>query len=187
MVMLGNIGKFVAAVILGFLVGLLSGIVLGFGLGLVLSLFFLEIVLAEQTILISILLSAVLGGLLGWFAVRMINKATETNDNPLAGVATGVVVGVIIATFVYGYIDIPDPSIFEQSFYTVPIFYGVSVGGQIGAIIFPIFGAAAVVRETITTYREFRKNTQPQNKDKNELSFYQSRNSNDEVQKHKGG
>jgi phosphate/sulfate permease len=181
MVMIGNIVKFVAAVILGFLLGLLSGMILGLGFGLALGLFFLEIVNAQQTILMSILLSAVLGGLLGLFAIRMINKVTENNDNPFAGIATGIVVGVITAVFVYGYIDIPDPSLFEQAFYTIPMFYGVSVGGQIGAIIFPIFGAAAVVREIITDYRELRKNTQLQNKDKNELSFYRSQNSVDDV------
>jgi phosphate/sulfate permease len=179
--MIGNIVKFIAAVILGFLVGLLSGMILGLGVGLALSLFFLEIVQAQQTILMSILLSAVLGGLLGLFAVQIINKATESEDKPLAGIVTGVVVGVIVAVFVYGYIDIPDPSVFEQDLYTIPMFYGVSVGGQIGAIIFPIFGAAAVVREIIADYRELRKNTTPQNTDKNELSFYRSQNSNDDV------
>jgi hypothetical protein len=171
----------IAALVVGFLLGFLCGVILGLAFGLGLSLFFREIVFAHQTILMSILLSSILGGLLGWFAIQIINRFAETNDKAWAGIAAGVVVGVIVAVWLYGYIDIPDPSVFEQSFYTVPIFYSVSIGGQTGTIIFSIFGVAAVIRDAIRNHQEIRKNAKLKEESKNELSFYRSKNSVDDV------
>ena len=175
--MIGNILKVIAAIIIGFLVGLMSGAILGIPFGLGISLFFREIVFSHQTVLMSIILSSILGALLGLFSIQIINRVAETDDKPFAGIVVGAFVGIIVAIFLYGYIDIPDPSIFEQSFYPFPIFYSVSIGSQIGAIIFPIFGAAAVVRDITRTYAEIRKNKERENEQKNELSFYRSRNS----------
>ena len=163
---------------LGYIFGAMFGAVLGAGASLVFS----EILRAQQTILMSILLSLFLGGLLGLFALQINNKLFETNDHPLVGITTGAVIGVSLVAFFYGYIDIsnahylPDASFFDSS----PFDYSVAIGSRIGAIVFPLYGAIALVREKIATSMELRKNRQRDDESKNELSFYRSKNSVDD-------
>ena len=169
--MVKNILKIVGAVLGGLFVGLFIGVALGLVFGFVISLFFQEIVYLHQTILMSILLSVILGGLLVLISVKMLNSFLDTEDKPFGGIAAGVVVAVVVALFIYGFVDIPDLSVFEQSFYSIPLFYSVSVGGQIGAILCPILGIIATIRSIIRLQKEEKE---LEEEAKNRFSFYNS-------------
>ena len=154
--MIGHITKVVFVAIAGCLLGYLYGAFLGAFLGALPGLFFREIVYVNQTILMSMALSLISGGLLGFSAVQLINKFFNASDKLLMGVLIGVTVSFIVVFYIDGVIDISSLD-FKQSSYAFPIIYGGIVGGDIGAIVFPILGVIRVVREIIETYIEAKK------------------------------
>ena len=170
--MIGNLLKVIITLITGFLVGLVFGAAIGIVPGVLFSLFFQEIVFAKQTVLVSIILSMLEGGALGFFCIQVLNKVFETEDRPIAGAVMGALIGLMIAFFLYGVIYIPDPEVFNQGFYILPITYSVGVSSQIGSILYPLFGVAGVVRNIFKSYIEARKNKEQELDRKNELSFY---------------
>ena len=164
MVIIRSILKVVIAIIAGYIVGWLSGAVLGAFFGVLISFFIRDIVLPNQAVLISILLSLTLGSLLSLFASRIFNTLFETNINSFIGAIPGALIGLVIVVFVYGYIDVPDPDSYHGSitvnrFTLTPImFYSTKISSQIGATVFPIFSALGIIRETIKSHLELRRN-----------------------------
>jgi hypothetical protein len=163
----------------GSILGLILGAILGAVLGGGISLFFEQILLSHQTVLMSILISFCVGGLLGLFALLINNKLFDARDHPLVGITAGAVIGVVVMVFFYGYLDvsnipIPYPYVRGSHYFIFPPFtYSVSLGSRIGATIFPLFGATALVREENRTYREIKKNQESEN----DPSFYRGKNS----------
>lgn len=173
--MITNLLKVVAALIIGFLFGLMLGSVLGVLFGLLVGFFYQEIVYAGQAFLLSIVLALLLAGLMGAFATQILNKIFETEDRSIGGVLGGAVIGIGVVIF-YGIINTPEPESFNQGWYFVPLGYCVALGGQIGSIIFALFSARAVVRDMAVTASNLRTAKKRELENKNELSFYKSRN-----------
>lgn len=157
--MIGNILKVIIALILGCLFGLISGAISGALLGAIPGLFFREIILLKQTILMSISLGVILGGLFGLFATKLVDRFLDVKSKPFIGVIFGLLVGiiVIIRTGIIGNSDV-DAS--DKYMYLIPIFYSEIVGSQIGAIIFSIIGAAGVVRFIVEDHNTVKNNKQ---------------------------
>jgi hypothetical protein len=157
---IGNILKIVIALILGYLFGLVFGAISGALLGAIPGLFFREIILFKQSILMSITLVLILGGLLGLFASKLVNKFLDVNDNPFISMMFGLLVGILVIVFKVGVIGISDLDTSDQRIYLVPIFYGEIAGSAIGSIIFSIIGAIGVVRVIIKDDNDAKNNKQ---------------------------
>jgi len=158
--MIGNVLKTISALIFGGLLGLLFGAISGALLGAIPGLFFLEIILFKQTILMSITLVLILAGLLGLMATGLVNKFFDVNDRPLIGVMLGIFVGIIVIVFKVGVIGYSDLDTSSRYIYFIPIFYGEIAGSEIGSIIFSISGAAGVIRTIIRNRNAAKNNKQ---------------------------
>jgi hypothetical protein len=145
--MIRNILTIIATLGIGYLLGLTFGIILGIFLGGIPALFFREIVNSHQTVLMSISLTLVLGVLLGFFAMHLVNKIFAASDKPLIGALLGIAVSLMVVFFVEGVIDISDPEMFIKPMGIYPIIYGGILGSYIGSIVFPILGATRVIRD----------------------------------------
>ena len=156
--MIGNILKIIATLSISYLLGLTFGIIFGIFLGAIPALFFREIINSNQPVLLSITLSLILGGLLGFLAIQMVNNIFAASDKPLIGVLLGIALGFIVVFFVEGVIYLPDLETFTKPMIIYPIIYSGSVGCYIGAIIFPIIGAARVIRDILANNIEARSN-----------------------------
>jgi hypothetical protein len=175
MVVLGNMLKVVATIIVGYIIGLLSGVILGAVFGVFFSFFVPDFISSYQATLVSFFIALTLGSLLSSFASQVFNRMFETNINSFLGVIPGALFGLILVVFVYGYVDVSDPSgryvhRTVNHFVLTPIMpYSAKIGGQIGAIVFPLFGAVGVIREIIQSHLqlqrnlELRKNSPPSN------------------------
>jgi hypothetical protein len=152
--MIGNFFKIIATLVIGYFVGWIFGAMLGAFLGAIPSLFFREIFDSHQAVSMSISLSLLLGGILGFFATRMANKVFEANDKSFAGVAMGLVTGLLVVFFKDGVIGFSNTVTFRQSFYILPLIYSARVGDDTGSIIFSILGVTRVLRDIIETYKE---------------------------------
>jgi hypothetical protein len=167
---MGNIIKILAAILIGYILGFIVGATIGGILGLITSFFFWEIVFSNQTILMSIVMAVLLGGMCGYIAMEAGRRIFETPDKSWLGVVFGSVVGLMVL-FNYGVIYIPDPSIFEQGFYIIPVAYSVDLGKYIGSIFFPLIGIRGIIYEAAETRKRIKANEES----KNDLSFYKSR------------
>jgi len=177
--MIGNLFKIIIALILGFFVGLALGSALGLLVGLVVGFFYQEIVYSGQELLLSIVLALLLAGLMGSFATQSLNKMFETEHNHIGGALRCAVIGIGVIFF-YGIINTPDPDAFNPEWYFVPLGYCVSIGAQIGSIIFAFFSAGAVVQDLVISAANLRKARERKIESKNELSFYKSQNFSDD-------
>jgi len=165
--------KVLAAMIAGFFMGIILGSLIGAATGVIVSLFFLEIIQAHLTTLVSILIAIVTGGILGLVIIFSINKLFETETRLILGVIVGALAG-FVATILYGVIAPIYPMMFENM-YVIPIRYGSSIGGQTGSIMYPVIAAAAFIRDTMRTNAEWKKNREIEFERRNELSFYKSK------------
>jgi hypothetical protein len=147
MTVIGSVFRVIFAIIVGLLIGLLIGVILGLVFGLGISLIFREIIAAHGTVVVSILLAVILGGLIGYIARQITNRMLGLRDNPFAGALLGAVVGFVFVGFLYGVIDISNPAGLEYYLNGVAILYCVILGGRIGALVFAILAAVAVIRE----------------------------------------
>jgi len=155
--MIRNILMIFATLGIGYLLGLTFGIILGIFLCGIPSLLFREIVNSNQTVLMSISLTLVLGFLLGFFAMHLVNKIFAASDKPLIGALLGIAVSLMVVFFVEGVIDISDPEMFVKSMGIYPIIYGGILGSNIGSIVFPIIGTTRVIRDILANNKEIRK------------------------------
>jgi len=121
-------------------------------------LFFREIIAARATLLMSVLLSLMLGGSLGFIAMKATNRLIGLRDNPFVGAGTGAVMGLVVAIFFYGYIDISDSTGIEIALNGIAIIYSSTIGGRIGAVVFALLGAVAVIRERSMASTQLREN-----------------------------
>jgi hypothetical protein len=164
MVVLGNILKVVATIIVGYIVGFILGSILGTLFGMFISIFIQDIVSSQQAISFSILISLTMGGLISLFVSQVFNGLFETSINPFLGAIPGALIGLFLVVFVDGYFAISDMnnSYFPgtvQSWAATPIMpYCSTIGRQIGTIIFPLFGAIGTIREIIKSHLELQRN-----------------------------
>ncbi len=164
MAVLGNILKVVATIIVGYIVGFMLGSILGALIGIFASFFIPDVILPHQATLISLFISITLGSLLSSFASQVFNRLSETNINSFLGAIPGVLIGLIIVVFVYGYVDVSDPNNFYGRFSVkhlalTPVMpYSAKIGGQIGAVIFALFGAIGIIREMIQSHLQLQRN-----------------------------
>jgi hypothetical protein len=88
----------------------------------------------------------------------------ETNINSFLGAIPGAIIGLIIVVFVYGYVDVFEPTNFygyrsANHFVFTPVMaYSAKIGSQIGSITFPLFGAIGIIREIIKSHLELQRN-----------------------------
>jgi len=155
--MIGNIAKVVFTVILGLIVGLISGTILGFLLGFVISSIFGEIIIRGGTALLGILLALIFGSVLGFVARQFTNRFFGLHESPFKGAAIGAAIGLVYTFFFYGFLNLSDPSQVEGFLNGVAIFYSVRMGGRIGAVVFAILGAIAVIRERQITNAKLKE------------------------------
>jgi hypothetical protein len=167
--MIKNIIKVLAAIVVGYILGFVVGAILGGTLGFIASIFFREIVYSNQTILMSTVMAILLGGAIGYIATEAGRRMFETPDNRILGIVAGVVIGLVVL-FNHGVIYIPDPGVFDQRFYRVPVLYSLAIGHYIGTIIFPLIGIRGIIYEEMETRKRIKANEEG----KNELSFYKS-------------
>jgi len=156
--MVGNIIKFLAALVIGCIVGWILGAALGSFLGAIPALFFYEIVAANQEILFSALMSLIMGGLLGFVAVQFINKFMGASEKPFLGIALGVIVGFVVVIFMTGLIDFPNGQTVDSSESLYLVIYGGMIGGDIGLIIFPVLGGIKTLRDFVEGAKEMERN-----------------------------
>jgi hypothetical protein len=168
--MIKNIIKVLAAVVVGYILGFVVGAILGGILGFIASIFFREIVYSNQTILMSTVMAILLGGITGYIATESGRRIFETSDKPILGIVFGVVIGFIVLLN-HGVIYIPDPGVFDQRFYRIPVLYSSAIGHYIGTIIIPLIGIRGIIYEEMETRKRIKANEES----KNELSFYKSR------------
>jgi hypothetical protein len=133
------------------------GIILGIFLGGIPSLIFREIVNSHQTVLTSISLTLILGVLLGFFAIHLVNEIFAANDKPLLGVLLGIGVSLLVVFYIEGLIEITDPDMYMKPMAMYPIIYGGVVGGEIGSIVFPILGVTRVIKDIYKNNQEARE------------------------------
>jgi hypothetical protein len=155
--MIRNMLKIISTLCIGYILGLTFGIIFGIFLGGIPSLFFREIVNSHQTVLMSISLALILGVLLGFFAMHLVNKIFAASDKPLIGALLGIAVSLMVVFFVEGVIDISDPEMFVKPMGIYPIIYGGILGSDIGSIVFPIIGTTRVIRDILANNKETRK------------------------------
>jgi len=164
MVVLGNILKVVATIILGYIVGFLLGSILGALFGIFISFFIQDIVSPQQAVSFSILISLTMGGLISLFVSKVFNAMFETNINSFLGAIPGALTGLFLVVFVDGYFAVSDINNYYfhgtvQSWAATPIMpYCSTIGRQIGTIIFPLFGAIGIIREMIKSHLELQRN-----------------------------
>ena len=145
-----NLPKFIAILIISYLLGITFGSIFGIFLGGIPALFFREIISSNLATPVSVAISLILGGLLGFLAMQLVNKLFPPSSKPLAGILLGFAVGLIVIFFVEGIIYVPDPDSLMKPMYTYPIIYSGIVGSNVGSIIFPIIGVIRVIRDIVT-------------------------------------
>jgi len=164
MVVLGNILKIAATIIVGYIVGFMLGSILGALFGMFISFFIQDIVSPQQAVSFSILISLTMGGLISLFVSQVFNALFETNINSFFGAIPGALIGLFLVVFVDGYFVISDMNNLHlrgtvQNWAATPIMpYCSTIGRQIGSIIFPLFGAIGIVREMIKSHLELQRN-----------------------------
>jgi ABC-type Mn2+/Zn2+ transport system permease subunit len=168
--MIKDIIKVLTAIVVGYFLGFPVGALLGGVLGFITSIFFQEIVHSNYTVFMSFAMAIVLGGSLGYIATEAGRKIFETSDHPLFGIISGVAISFIVILY-YGVVYIPDPNIFDQRFFRIPVSYGATIGQYISTILFPLIGIRGIVYEAMETRKRIKANEES----KNELSFYKSR------------
>lgn len=164
MTLIGNILKVVGVIIVGCIVGYFLGSILGAVFGIIASFLVPDVFTSHQATLISFFISALLGVSLSSFATRVYNRLNETNINLFLGVIPGVLIGLFVVVFVYGYVEVYDQSDFyriraSHRLAVTPIMgYSAKVGGYVGAVTFALFGAVGVVHEIIQSHLQLQRN-----------------------------
>lgn len=155
--MIGNILKFTVTILSSYFIGLTFGFILGFFLSGPPAIFIKEIMRANLAVLISVSLSISLGGLLGFLALQMANKFFDADDKAIYGILLGIALGLFIVFYWEGVIYLPPIESYTRPMIMLPIVYSCRVGTYIGAITFPIIGAARIGRDLVANYKEARK------------------------------
>jgi len=145
-----NLPKFIAILIIGYLLGITFGVIFGIFLGAIPAVFYREIISSNLAATVSIAISQILGGLLGFLAMQLVNKIFPPSSKTLAGVLLGFAVGLIVIIFIEGIIYVPDPDMLIKPMHMIPISYSGIVGSYVGSIIFPFIGVIRVIRDIIT-------------------------------------
>jgi hypothetical protein len=158
-----KISQILIASVSGYFIGSTFGMLAGAIFGAILGLFFREIVYSYQTILMSILFALALGGVLGWLAALATRRFYGVNIATTTGILLGTILGFLVVLG-YGVIVISDPNIFDQTFYVIPLSYGVGIGQYTGSIECMVIGFVLSIREIIVN--------RPTTKDKQEFESY---------------
>lgn len=145
--MIKTILKLIAVIIAGYFLGWIIGGIIGSFVGAIPALFFREIAVANKTLITSVTLVLSIGGIVGFFAIKIINRIFESSDSLSVGVFVGIVIAIIGIFFRYGLLINADDYLSEPRFSLIPVFLGSIIGNYVGSGAFAILGAVRVFRE----------------------------------------
>ncbi len=157
--MVGNILKIIATLVLGYALGWVIGSITGAFVGAIPALLLREIANSGLVVLPSIFLSLLIGAILGFLATKLSNKIFAASDNSFLGVVIGMVSALVVVFFVDGAFSTSDTVASNQSSYLLAVIYSGIIGGDIGSIVFSIFGVIKVIRGIIEAHKEAKNNS----------------------------